>query len=217
MSAPICQYSLNSDVHRKSRHPTHPPLPQAPPRRARGARRAERITEAAVKLHGTLGPARTTVSGVAEEAGVQRATVYRHFPDEEALFAACSAHYWAAQPAARPAAWARSTTRTRVCAWRSPSSTPGTADRADARPTSCRDAPLVPAMPTPRRRVPGYLDGRLRGRPAGAAGPSGGGARGASPARSATRSIHDLAVAGARAGPRSEEAVAMMLSLVRHA
>src|SRR5688572_31793222 len=54
----------------------------------------KRITEAAVRLHGSVGPARTTVSGVAREAGVQRATVYRHFPDEEALFAACSAHYW---------------------------------------------------------------------------------------------------------------------------
>jgi AcrR family transcriptional regulator len=69
-------------------------------RRYRKRRRAEleaqtrrRITEAAVKLHGTVGPARTTVKGVAEEAGVQRATVYRHFPDEESLFTACSAHW----------------------------------------------------------------------------------------------------------------------------
>ncbi len=51
-----------------------------------------------MKLHGSVGPARTTVSGVAEEAGVQRATVYRHFPDEASLFAACSAHYWARHP-----------------------------------------------------------------------------------------------------------------------
>jgi AcrR family transcriptional regulator len=58
----------------------------------------ERIAEAAVKLHGSIGPARTTVSGVAKEAGVQRATVYRHFPDEVALFAACTAHYWARHP-----------------------------------------------------------------------------------------------------------------------
>lgn len=58
----------------------------------------EQITEAAVKLHGSIGPARTTVSGVAKEAGVQRATVYRHFPNEVALFAACSAHYWARNP-----------------------------------------------------------------------------------------------------------------------
>jgi AcrR family transcriptional regulator len=52
-----------------------------------------RITEAAVELHGSVGPARTTVSAVAERAGVQRHTVYRHFPTEEDLFAACSAHF----------------------------------------------------------------------------------------------------------------------------
>lgn len=75
-------------------------------RRAEQERRTrERITEAAVKLHGTVGPARTTVSGVAEEAGVQRATVYRHFPDEASLFAACTAHYWAAHPMPDPEAW----------------------------------------------------------------------------------------------------------------
>jgi AcrR family transcriptional regulator len=55
-----------------------------------------RITEAAVGLHGSVGPARTTISAVADRAGVQRATVYRHFPDEEALFQSCSAH-WATQ------------------------------------------------------------------------------------------------------------------------
>jgi AcrR family transcriptional regulator len=65
----------------------------------------ERITEAAVKLHGTVGPARTTVSGVAKEAGVQRATVYRHFPDEASLFEACTAHYWGANPMPDPGAW----------------------------------------------------------------------------------------------------------------
>ncbi len=75
-------------------------------RRAEQERRTrELITEAAVRLHGTLGPARTTVSGVAREAGVQRATVYRHFPDEVSLFAACSAHYWATNPKPDPAAW----------------------------------------------------------------------------------------------------------------
>jgi AcrR family transcriptional regulator len=65
----------------------------------------ERITEAAVKLHGSVGPARTTVSGVAKEAGVERATVYRHFPDEASLFEACTAHYWAANPMPDPGAW----------------------------------------------------------------------------------------------------------------
>jgi AcrR family transcriptional regulator len=55
------------------------------------------IVEAAVRLHGSLGPAATTVSAVAQEAGVTRLTVYRHFPDAEALFAACSAHWGSAQ------------------------------------------------------------------------------------------------------------------------
>jgi AcrR family transcriptional regulator len=81
-------------------------------RKYRKRRRAEqeqqtrqRITEATVRLHGSIGPARTTFSGVAREAGVQRATVYRHFPDEESLFEACTAHYWAANPLPDPGAW----------------------------------------------------------------------------------------------------------------
>jgi len=57
-----------------------------------------RITEAAVGLHGTVGPARTTLSAVAKRAGVQRHTVYRHFPTEADLFGACSAHYFTAHP-----------------------------------------------------------------------------------------------------------------------
>ena len=76
-------------------------------RRAEQERRTrERITEATVRLHGSVGPARTTVSAVAREAGVQRATVYRHFPDEASLFAACTAHYWAINPLPDPEAWA---------------------------------------------------------------------------------------------------------------
>ena len=57
-----------------------------------------RITESAEELHGTVGPSRTSISAVAERAGVRRSTVYRHFPDEFALFAACSAHWMAANP-----------------------------------------------------------------------------------------------------------------------
>ena len=49
-----------------------------------------RIVEAAVELHGTVGPARTTVSAIADRAGVQRHTYYAHFPDERGLFLACS-------------------------------------------------------------------------------------------------------------------------------
>jgi AcrR family transcriptional regulator len=62
------------------------------------ARTHERITEAAIDLHGTLGPSRTTLSAVAERAGVERRTLYRHFPNEADLFAACSTHYFAANP-----------------------------------------------------------------------------------------------------------------------
>jgi len=65
-----------------------------------------RITESAVALHGTVGPARTSISAVADHAGVRRSTVYRHFPDEVALFAACSGHWRAANPYPDLAAWA---------------------------------------------------------------------------------------------------------------
>jgi AcrR family transcriptional regulator len=57
-----------------------------------------RITEAAIELHGTVGPARTTLSAVAKRAGVERRTLYRHFPTEADLFTACSTHYFAANP-----------------------------------------------------------------------------------------------------------------------
>jgi AcrR family transcriptional regulator len=66
----------------------------------------QRITESAMELHGTLGPSRTSISAVAERAGVRRSTVYRHFPDEPALFAACSAHWAAANPVPDLDRWA---------------------------------------------------------------------------------------------------------------
>jgi AcrR family transcriptional regulator len=64
-----------------------------------------RITESAAELHGTVGPSRTTISAVAAHAGVRRSTVYRHFPDEAALFDACTAHWAAANPPPDPGAW----------------------------------------------------------------------------------------------------------------
>ena len=128
----------------------------------------ERITEAAVELHGSLGPARTTISAIAERADVQRATVYRHFPDEEALFASCSAHWvaqneppdlagWAAirDPAARLAV-----ALTELYAWY--------ARTQRMLELLIRDLPLVPALQT-QFRLPGYLDAAadvlLAGRP----------------------------------------------------
>jgi AcrR family transcriptional regulator len=65
-----------------------------------------RITESTIALHEELGPARTSISAIAERAGVRRSTVYRHFPDEEALFAACSSHWRAANAPPDPHAWA---------------------------------------------------------------------------------------------------------------
>ena len=65
-----------------------------------------RITESTVELHGMLGPSRTSISAVAERAGVRRSTVYRHFPDEAALFAACSTHWTALNPPPDLAGWA---------------------------------------------------------------------------------------------------------------
>jgi AcrR family transcriptional regulator len=64
-----------------------------------------RITESAVALHEELGPARTSISAIAERAGVRRSTVYRHFPNEEVLFDACSSHWRAANPPPDPRAW----------------------------------------------------------------------------------------------------------------
>jgi AcrR family transcriptional regulator len=64
-----------------------------------------RIIEATVELHQTVGMARTTISAIAEKAGVQRLTVYRHFPDERALFSACAGHWNAANPPPDPARW----------------------------------------------------------------------------------------------------------------
>lgn len=66
----------------------------------------ERIVEATVELHDSVGPARTTISAIAERAGVQRLTVYRHFPDERTLFEACARHWTAEYPVPDPSAWA---------------------------------------------------------------------------------------------------------------
>jgi AcrR family transcriptional regulator len=82
------------------------------PRPYRLKRRAERqqdtrrrIVEAAVSLHRSKGPVRTTLSDVADLAGVQRHTLYRHFPDEKALGLACSGHFIDEHPLPDPASW----------------------------------------------------------------------------------------------------------------
>jgi AcrR family transcriptional regulator len=83
------------------------------PRKYEMKRRAERvqetrrrITEAAVELHRTVGPARTTVSAIAEKAGVQRHTYYAHFPELKDLYQACMGHYAERNPVPDPSSWA---------------------------------------------------------------------------------------------------------------
>jgi len=65
-----------------------------------------RIVDAAIDLHRSVGPARTTISAIAEQAGVRRATVYRHFPDERALMLGCSGTWAERNPPPDPTGWA---------------------------------------------------------------------------------------------------------------
>lgn len=71
----------------------------------------QRIVEAAVELHGSLGPARTTLTMVAERAGVQRHTLYAHFPDERSLLLACSGHFMERNPMPDATPWQTITDR----------------------------------------------------------------------------------------------------------
>ena len=141
-------------------------------KQARAAQEEEtrrRITEAAVELHGSIGPARTTISAVAERAGVQRATLYRHFPDEDALFSACSSHWAALHPPPDPAKWAsvadheerlRAALRD-LYAWY------GSDEQMFINTT--RDSALVPALRGPaavrRKRYEEFVETVVRGRP----------------------------------------------------
>ena len=68
----------------------------------------DRIVQATMELHEELGPARTTISAIAERAGVERLTVYRHFPDETELFKACSGRFLELQPPPDAARWSDS-------------------------------------------------------------------------------------------------------------
>lgn len=74
-------------------------------RAEREAETRQRIVEATVGLHTSVGPARTTISAIAEKAGVQRHTVYSHFPEEETLFAACTSHWASLHPFPRAELW----------------------------------------------------------------------------------------------------------------
>jgi AcrR family transcriptional regulator len=64
-----------------------------------------RIVDAAISLHEEVGPANTTITEIARRAGVGRLTVYRHFPDDEALYRACGAEWMSRYPAPDPRPW----------------------------------------------------------------------------------------------------------------
>jgi len=74
-------------------------------RAARQEETRQRIVAAAVALHQTVGGAGATISAIASRAGVERPTVYRHFPDERSLLTACTSHYLALNPPPDPATW----------------------------------------------------------------------------------------------------------------
>ena len=135
-----------------------------PGRRYELKRRAEkqsqtrqRIVEAIVELHRTVGPARTTVSAIAEQAGVERLTVYRHFPGEAEQIAACSAHWRALHPRPQLERWqalADPAERLRV------GLTELYAFFADTEPMLAnilRDAPLVPPLQPSAAGIAGFL------------------------------------------------------------
>ncbi len=118
-----------------------------------------RIVEALIELHEELGPRQTTVSAIAERAGVQRLTVYRHFPDEAELFQACSSRWRELNPPPDPGTWAhqhdglercRTALRALYAYYR------GTAGMWAA---LLRDETSVPALQGPMRDFRGYLTG----------------------------------------------------------
>lgn len=116
-----------------------------------------RITESAVALHEELGPALTSISAIAERAGVRRSTVYRHFPNEDALFAACSSHWRAAHPPPDPSTWSSvhdPAERTRT-ALRELYAFYGSTEAMYV--SLLRDEPLVPAVQRRLRDFYGYL------------------------------------------------------------
>jgi len=65
----------------------------------------DRIAEAAFELHREVGPAHASISAIAERAGVQRHTVYRHFPDVVELIRACTIHGMEVTNLPDPAPW----------------------------------------------------------------------------------------------------------------
>jgi AcrR family transcriptional regulator len=131
-------------------NPMTPKTGSRPYRKIERARReAEtrlRITEAAVELHRSVGPANTTVTEVAQLAGVTRMTVYNHFPTDTDLFVACSTHWASQNPFPDPTSWTEIAdpperllrALTEFYAWYG--------DKEDMLGKVFRDTPLVPSL-----------------------------------------------------------------------
>jgi AcrR family transcriptional regulator len=114
-------------------------------RARRQADTRQRIVEAAVDLHTTVGPAATSISAIADHAGVQRHTVYAHFQDMESLFDSCSAHWASLHPLPDLAGLELLPALSALDGWY--------AEVADALAVLARDADLYPEIWGRRRRA----------------------------------------------------------------
>jgi AcrR family transcriptional regulator len=117
-----------------------------------------RIAQATMELHQEVGPAQTTISAVAERAGVERPTVYRHFPTEQELLRACQQHFRALYPYPDPATWA--TIANPHARLRAALSALYARYRATEAMTAnlLRDAPSMPVLAELLQGIPVYLD-----------------------------------------------------------
>jgi len=117
-----------------------------------------KIVEAAVELHQEIGPRATTISAIAKRAGVQRLTVYRHFPDETAVFQACTAKWLQEHPLPEPASWEPlQEPRERLSAALK-SLYDYYSETCDMWQAASRDENDVPALKEPMNAVRQYLD-----------------------------------------------------------
>lgn len=116
-----------------------------------------RIVDATMRLHEEIGPRATTISAIAERAGVQRLTVYRHFPDETAVFQACTSHWLSLNPPPDPRDWAGIDDG--LAAVRSALAAFYDYYRRTERmwTVSVREAPEVPALHGPMSEIARYL------------------------------------------------------------
>lgn len=116
-----------------------------------------RIVEAAMQLHEEIGPRATTISAIAERAGVQRLTVYRHFPDDAAVFQACTSHWLGLNPPPDASSW-MAIAEGSVRARKALEAFYGYYRRNERMlDQSHRDVPHVPALHGPITQFQGYI------------------------------------------------------------